>query len=84
MTSLKLLPCSFGVGLMNVTVKKPLAIAVTLLTTWLLVAGCSTQPTNTPTWPQGLNVTVMSDGGICFDEQSAARLSDFKTQLESW
>lgn len=35
------------------------------------------------TWPQNLSVIELSDGGVCFDAESAKRLRDFKADLEA-
>ncbi|MGY6509078.1 hypothetical protein ACXIUH_08920 [Vibrio parahaemolyticus] len=72
------------VGLKSGTSKKPLRMPMMLLATWLMVAGCASQSSQPPSWPPNLNITLMSDGGVCFDKESASRLSDFKTQLEAW
>lgn len=84
MISLKRLPLLSVAGLKSETSKKPLRMPMILLATFLTVAGCASQSSPPPSWPPKLNVTLMSDGGVCFDEESAKRLSDFKTQLEAW
>jgi hypothetical protein len=38
---------------------------------------------NSPTWPTNLNVTKMSDGGVCLDEESAVRLAEFRADIEA-
>lgn len=84
MSSLEQSRLSFVVGLRNEIGVKPLRTLAMLLATWLMAVGCASQSSPPPSWPPNLNVTLMSDGGVCFDKDSAARLSDFKTQLEAW
>ena len=33
-------------------------------------------------WPQKLTVIELNDDGICFDAESALRLSEFKAEVE--
>lgn len=37
-----------------------------------------------PTYPANLNVIKLNDGGVCFDKESAIRLSEFKADLEAY
>lgn len=62
------------------TKKMLLMIPLTLL---LMVAGCASLTSPTPTWPTNLNVTELSDGSVCFDHNSAVRLAEFKADLEA-
>lgn len=74
----------FVVGLTSEIGNKLQGTLMMLLVILLMVAGCASPNGTPPNWPSNLNVTVLSDGGVCFDKESAARLSDFKTQLERW
>ena len=56
---------------------------VTLLPLLLMVAGCSSLTSHSPTWPTGLTVIELSDGGVCMDAESARRLAEFRAELEA-
>lgn len=50
----------------------------------LMVVGCSSLANHSPTWPTNLTTIQLNDGGVCFDADSAVRLSEFKAELESY
>ena len=55
-----------------------------LLPLCLMVGGCSNLISPSPSWPTNLEVTELSDGGVCFSPDSAKRLAEFKADLEAW
>lgn len=56
---------------------------IILLPLLLTVAGCSSLTSHSPTWPTGLTVIELSDGGVCLDAESARRLAEFRADLEA-
>lgn len=54
-----------------------------LVSTLLMVVGCSTVRHRSPTWPTNLNVIELKGGGICLDKASAQKLAEFKAELEA-
>lgn len=47
----------------------------------VFVVGCSVTHSS-PSYPNSMNVTVLSDGGVCFDAESAKRLAELRAELE--
>ncbi|MCU8203899.1 hypothetical protein M2H09_01195 [Vibrio vulnificus] len=58
-------------------------LVMILVSTLLMVVGCSTVRNPSPTWPTNLNVIELKDGGICLDKASAEKLAEFKADLEA-
>lgn len=56
---------------------------IILVSFCLVVASCTSLIQPTPTFPEKLNVTILSDGGLCMDAESAKRLAEFKADLEA-
>ena len=66
--------------LIGIKRKLRLMIHLTLL---LTVVGCSSLTSHTVTWPNNLEVIKLSDGGVCLSPESAVRLAELKTDIES-
>ena len=66
---------------MQSTVKIKRMLLIALLSSSAI--GCSSQINHSMTWPQNLNAIELSDGGVCFDAESARRLAEFKADLEA-
>lgn len=69
---------------MQLTLRRRKMHLLILLLLSVMVVGCSNQRQASLTWPQNLNVIELSDGGVCFDEESAKRLVELKAMLEAW
>lgn len=66
------------------TREKRISLTIILLAQLVMVAGCSSQIRNSPTFPVNMTVIELSDGGVCLDADSAKRLAEFRAELESW
>ncbi|MGR5294753.1 hypothetical protein ACPV5U_08605 [Vibrio mediterranei] len=69
---------------MRLIERKSVIMRMAMLMCSLMVAGCSTATRPLPTYPTNLNVIELSDGGVCFDADSATRLKEFRADLEAW
>lgn len=65
-------------------VRKRKMLLMILLPLCLMVGGCSNLISPSPSWPTNLEVTELSDGGVCFSPDSAKHLAEFKADLEAW